>query len=85
MKQSVFQYALKLRYPNGRTFSYQQESEHPLSVGHQFEAFGRGWRIACKVRPTRMSPASLASPEAFACDPVGESGLPRAPFGTPPE
>ena len=72
---SVFQYALKLRYPNGRTFTYNQESEVPLVVGHEFDAFGRRWRIACKVPPTRLSPASLPSPEAFACDPLSESGL----------
>jgi hypothetical protein len=72
---SVFQYALKLRYPKGRTFTYNQESEVPLVVGHEFDAFGRRWRIACKVPPTRPSPASLPSREAFACDPLSESSL----------
>jgi hypothetical protein len=64
----VFQYALKLRYPNGRMFTYNQERERPLSVGDEFDAFGRKWRITGRVAPTRLSPASLASPETFACD-----------------
>jgi hypothetical protein len=71
----VFQYALILRYPNGRTFTYNQESERPLRVGDEFDAFGRRWQIVGKVPPTRLSPASLPGPEAFACDPLSESGL----------
>jgi len=55
-------------------FTYNRESERPLSVGDEFDAFGRRWRIASKVVPTRLSPTSLASPESFACDPLSESG-----------
>jgi hypothetical protein len=79
---SVFQYALKLRYPNGRMFTYNRESERPLTVGDEFEVFGRRWRIAGKVAPTRHSPASLASPETFACDPLDESGPHTSSAGT---
>jgi hypothetical protein len=72
---SVFQYALMLRYPNGRTFNYRQESERRLDVGDEFDAFGRTWRIECELPPTRLNPASLSSPKAFACDPLSESSL----------
>jgi hypothetical protein len=74
----VFEYELKLRYPNGRIFTYTKEGERPPGVGDEFDAFGRRWRIAGKVAPTRLSAASLAGPETFACEPLGESG-PRTP------
>lgn len=64
-----------LRYPNGRTFNYRQESDRLLNVGHEFDAFGRTWRIERELLPTRLQRASLSSPKAFACDPLSESGL----------
>ena len=74
----MFQYALKLRYPNGRTFDYHRESDHRLAVGNEFDAFGRTWRIASDVPPARFSPLHLSRPEAFLCHPVGESRPPEA-------
>lgn len=71
----VFQYALKLRYPNGRIFDYQRESEHRLGVGNEFDAFGRTWRIACDVPLSRLNPVHPTKPKAFLCHPIGESGL----------
>jgi hypothetical protein len=68
----VFQYALKLRYPNGRIFEYHRESEDRLGVGNEFDAFGRTWRIACDVPPSRFNQVYPANPEAFLCHPVGD-------------
>jgi len=76
-EKPVFQYALKLLYPNGRTFDYLYESERPLKVGHEFDAFGRTWQITGNVPPSRFSPVLVSEPEAFACRPLGESGLHR--------
>ena len=75
MKSLVYQYALKLRYPNGRIFDYHRESELRLGVGNEFDAFGRTWRIECDVPPSRFNPEHPSKPEAFLCHPVGESGL----------
>lgn len=70
---SVFQYALKLRYPNGRIFDYLRESEHLLGVGNEFDAFGRTWRVACDALPSRFSSEYPSHVEAFLCHPVDES------------
>ena len=73
----MYQYALKLRYPNGRIFDYHRESELRLGVGNEFDAFGRTWRVACDVHPSRFSSERPSNLEAFLCHPVGESGLVR--------
>jgi hypothetical protein len=69
----VFLYALKLQYPNGRIFDYRRESEQRLGLGHEFDAFGRTWRIASDVPPSRSNPVSLSRADAFLCHPVGEA------------
>jgi hypothetical protein len=79
----MFQYALKLRYPNGRTFDYYRESDNRLAVGNEFDAFGRTWRIACDVPPTRFKPEYPSTPEAFLCHPVGEDSPPERGSGLP--
>lgn len=66
----MFQYALKLRYPNGRTFDYHRESDQRLVLGHEFDAFGRTWRIASDVPRSRSNPDSQPRPDAFLCYPV---------------
>lgn len=71
-KRSVFEYAMKLCYPNGRSFDLIRESERPLEVGQEFDAFGHTWRIAGKVPPSRFQPILVSEPEAFACHPVSE-------------
>lgn len=63
----VFQYALMLRYPNGRTFNLFTESEEPLTLGHEFDAFGRRWKIEREFRPDRVTPNSLPSHQVFSC------------------
>jgi hypothetical protein len=68
----VFQYALKLRYPNGRTFDYVHASEGRIDVGHEFDVFGRRWRIAGTTPPSRSSRTFESDTEAFTCDPVSE-------------
>ncbi len=73
----VFQYTLRLRYPNGRTFTHVTESERLLDVGAELEAFGRIWRIADKVRPARLEDAAKPGPDVFTCDPVRDPRLPR--------
>jgi hypothetical protein len=79
----MFQYALKLRYPNGRTFDYHRESDHRLTVGNEFDAFGRTWRIASDVPPPRFSHENPSKPTAFLCRPVGEDGsAPQATSGS---
>jgi hypothetical protein len=80
-ESSVFEYALRLQYPNGRTFDYHRESERPLGVGNEFDAFGRTWRIACDVPPSRFSSEYPSKLEAFLCHPVGASGLVRTTQG----
>ena len=70
-EHGVFQHLLKLRYPNGRTFDYYRETDQPLGVGHEFDAFGRTWRIESDVKPSRFA-SELASADAFLCQPVGE-------------
>ncbi len=70
----MFEYALKLWYPNGRSFDLLHESERPLKVGEEFDAFGHTWRIAGNVpRSSRFGPVLVSEPEAFACHPVSES------------
>ncbi len=68
----VFQHLLKLRYPNGRTFDYYRESDHPVSIGQEFDAFGRTWRIERDVKPSRFTSDLGSAPDAFLCQPVGE-------------
>jgi hypothetical protein len=72
----VFEYALKLWYPNGRSFDLLHQSERPLEVGQEFDAFGRTWRIASNAPPSRFGPVRVPEREAFSCHPVSESGLP---------
>ena len=74
-ERAVFHYALKLRYPNGRTFDYVRESDHPLDIGNEFDAFGRTWRIESDVKPSRFSVQQGALREAFLCHPVGDSKI----------
>ena len=71
----MFRYALKLRYPNGRTFDYNRESDQRLDVGNEFDAFGRTWRIASDVPASRSRLDHASNPDAFLCYPTGESGL----------
>ena len=66
----VFEYALMLRYPNGRIFVYHKESDRPLSVGYEFDAFGRRWKLERELRPNRNTPDSLRGLKAFACSTV---------------
>ena len=67
----MFQHLLKLRYPNGRTFDYYRETDHPLGVGHEFDAFGRTWRIESDVKPSRFD-AGAGLADAFLCQPIGD-------------
>ena len=70
------QYSLMLRYPNGRTFRYQEESKYLPNLGHEFNAFGHRWRIEREVVPTRRHPASFYGSKALACHPVnGEASV----------
>jgi hypothetical protein len=73
-RRRMFEYALKLWYPNGRSFDLLQESERPLKVGQEFDAFGHTWRIAGNIPPSRFRPDLVSEPQAFACHPVSESG-----------
>jgi len=66
----VFEYALKLQYPNGRTFDYLHASEGQIGVGHEFDVFGRRWRIAGTVPPSRASATFASDTEAFTCQQV---------------
>ena len=67
---TVFRYALTLCYPNGRVFNHHEESEQPLTVGHEFDAFGRRWKLERELRPDRLTPEPLRSLQAFSCRPV---------------
>lgn len=69
----MYEYALKLWYPNGRSFDLHHESERPLEIGQEFEAFGHTWRIAGNVPPTRFRPVLMSEPQALECHPVSES------------
>ena len=71
----MFQHLLKLRYPNGRTFDYYRETDQPLGVGHEFDAFGRTWRIESDVKPSRFTADLGSAADAFLCQPVGERKL----------
>jgi hypothetical protein len=74
-EKEVFQHLLKLRYPNGRTFDYFRESDQPLRIGQEFDAFGRTWRIESDVKPSRFASELGSLPDAFLCQPIGERAL----------
>jgi hypothetical protein len=42
---------LSLRYPNGRTHQCDYEGARRFHVGHEFELYGRRWRITDIGRP----------------------------------
>ena len=68
----MFQHLLKLRYPNGRTFDYYRESDHPVSIGQEFDAFGRTWRVESDVKPSRFTVDLGPVGDAFLCHPVSD-------------
>lgn len=66
----MIEYTLVLRYPKGRTFHLRKQSDSPLKPGHEFDAYGRRWKIEHELRQTRQTPASLAGLRAFACNEI---------------
>ena len=71
-------YRLTLRYPNGRAYECVEASESSISIGTEFERFGRRWRIVRQSPlPARHREGWFLEPEAFDCQPADAAGMPQ--------